>query len=188
MKYYIKIYLIILLTSVSQQGISQNTDHLFTYEVSAFKELQFQVNTEVIIIKSSRNRVLIQGDTFTQSSIVILEQEGRLAIYSKVEPLFKNPTRIVIETSSINSLVSGGTGRYFVLGLDQKQFTLHNPLATVYISGSIDDIVVYSDAGHTDLSDLNTKNERTKISENAGFVKSKHTTKDLLARNTDSKN
>lgn len=157
---------------------AQETDILKNYSISEFIELQSQFNTEVIIIKSTRNNILIQGGEQAQSEFVIVEEEGHLAIFSDE----MEPTRIVIETTGFNSLISGGRGNYYVIGLNQESFVLFNPSAKVAVSGNLDNLILTSDDGHTDLSSVYSKNELVSISEQASYIESKRSGEILIAK------
>ncbi|MFV1884534.1 MAG: hypothetical protein ACMZ7B_08605 [Balneola sp.] len=181
MKNLIKITTVFALI-ISVNTNAQETDVLNNREVSEFTELQSQVNTEVIIIKSTRNNILIQGSEEAQKDLLIQEQEGRLAISFQSETIENQLTRIVIETTGFNSLISGGIGNYFVIGLDQKNFVLMNPAAKVSLSGTLDNIYLTSLSGHTDLSKLSTENEWVELSETASYVESKFSGRNLIAK------
>ncbi len=178
MLYSIKIIISILALFFAFNSKAQETDVLKNYPISGFTELQSSLNTEVIIIKSSRNNVLIQGSKKAQNEIIILEEEGRLAIFSKEE----EPTRVVIETTGIGSLISGGTGNYFVIGLDQERFVLFNPSAKVTVSGNLDNLYLTSEDGQTDLSNVYSIKEWITISDQASYIESKRSGKDLIAK------
>lgn len=182
MKNLIKIYTTLLAILFSVTAIAQETDVLKNHKISEFTELQSQVNTEVIIIKSTRNNILIQGSAEAQNNLLIQEEEGRLAITFQSETIEDQLTRIVIETTGFNSLISGGTGNYFVLGLDQKNLVLMNPAAKVFVSGTLDDIYLTSVNGHTDLSKLSSENEWVELSETASYIESKFSGRNLIAK------
>ncbi|MBO6524812.1 MAG: hypothetical protein JJ971_13355 [Balneolaceae bacterium] len=161
---------------------AQETDVLMNYQISPFTELQSELNTEIIIIKSTRNNILVQGSEESQREIEIIEEDGRLAVFLK-DGSNEQPKRIVIETTGFNSLVSGGTGNYFVLGLEQESFNLLNPSANVLLSGTLESIYLSSENGHSDLSSIYTEKEWISISESASYIESKYSGKNLFARN-----
>ncbi len=178
MTYSIKITIYILVFFYAVSANAQETDVLKNYPILEFTELQSQLNTEVIIIKSIRNNILIQGSEKAHDEITILEEEGRLAIFSKDY----NPIRVVIETTGFYSLISGGKGKYFIIGLDQERFALFNPSATVTVSGTLDNVYLTSEDGHTDLSNVNSIKEWITISGQASYIESNRSSNDLLAQ------
>lgn len=182
MKHLFKFTTTVFAFIVSVNAYSQETDILKNYSVSGFTELQSQVSTEVIIIQSTRNNILVQGSKEAQREVSITEEEGRLAIFSNAEKPELNPTRIVIETTGFNSLISGGTGNYYVFGLDQKSFVLMNPEAKVLVSGTLDQIYLTSLSGHTDLSGVNSEREWISLYGKASYIESRFSGRNLLAK------
>ncbi len=171
----------VLTFSITTSIAAQETDVLRNYPISVFTELQSQLNSEVIIIKSSRNNILVQGSNKSQEGIRIIEEEGRLAIFTDDNSIAQ-PSRIVIETTGFNSLVSGGTGTYYVFGLEQDNFRLFNPSANVTLSGSLKEVYLTSENGYSDLSRIYAEKEWVAVSEKASYVESKSTGKNLIAR------
>ncbi len=80
MKIIKKTYLttIALLAITSSIAFAQQNDLLKSYELPQFTELHVQMNTEVIILNSSRNYLVVQGDSLSQTSIKIDSVDGRV--------------------------------------------------------------------------------------------------------------
>ncbi len=115
MKYLTKITLTVFAVLLSLNAGAQTTDILKNYTISEFTELQSQINTEVIIIQSNRNNILVQGSKEAQHAFTIQEEENRLSFSYSDEASNEIPTRIVVETTGFNSLISGGKGNYYIV-------------------------------------------------------------------------
>tara|TARA_R110000868_G_scaffold304437_9_gene565088 strand:+ start:3084 stop:3506 length:423 start_codon:yes stop_codon:yes gene_type:complete len=121
-----------LLALTSSIAFAQETDILKSYELPQFTELQVQMNTEVIILNSSRNYLVVQGDSLSQNSIKIETIDGKVLISSNKEANSSQPTRVLVETTSMASLTTGGLGKYFIIGQKDKALGIYNPTVTAF--------------------------------------------------------
>jgi len=136
MKIIKKTYLttLALLAITSSIAFAQQNDLLKSYELPQFTELQVQMNTEVIILNSSRNYLVVQGDSLSQASIRIDTVDGKVLISSNNEVNNSQPTRVLVETTSIASLTTGGLGKYYIIGRKNKPLGIYNPTVTAFVN------------------------------------------------------
>lgn len=120
------ITLLALLAVSSSMAFAQQKDLLKTYELPQFTELNVQMNTEVIILKSNRNMMVIQGDSLTQKSINFDSLDGKLTIIAEKGMEAFQPTRVLIETISLSSITTSGTGKYFLIGHQDNKIGIYN--------------------------------------------------------------
>lgn len=135
MKIIKKTYLttLALLALTSSMAFAQQNDLLKSYELPQFTELQVQMNTEVIILNSTRNFLIVQGDSLSQLSINLNTKDGKVVISSNQEVNSSQPTRVLIETTSMASLTTGGLGKYYIIGQKDKTLGIYNPSTTAYV-------------------------------------------------------
>ncbi len=114
----------LFLGTLSQSSNAQESELLVTYELKAFEKLNVALkNTEVIIIISPRNQVIVQGDSLTQEQFAYNQEDGELVISSKKELA---PTRIVIETEALTSLTTINTGKIYLVGKERQRLGIAN--------------------------------------------------------------
>lgn len=135
MKIIKKTYLLILtlIALTSSVAFTQQNDLLKSYELPKFTELKVQMNTEVIILNSTRNYLVVQGDSLTQASIKVDLSDGKVSIISNESSNHIQPTRVLIETTSIATLTTGGLGRYYIIGKKDKPIGIYNPTVTALV-------------------------------------------------------
>ncbi|GAB5408429.1 MAG: hypothetical protein BalsKO_07940 [Balneolaceae bacterium] len=122
-----------LLALTSSLAFAQQNEMLKSYELPAFTELKVQMNTEVIILNSTRNHLVVQGDSLSQASIKLDLSDGKVTIISKESSNNIQPTRVLIETTSIATLTTGGLGRYYIIGKKDKPIGILNPTVTAFV-------------------------------------------------------
>lgn len=133
MKIIKKTYLttLALIALTSSLAFTQENDQLKSYELPQFTELQVQLNTEVIILNSNRDFIIVQGDSLTQASIMIETENGKVTILTNGNTESVQPTRVLVETTSMASLTTGGLGKYYIIGQKNKPTVIFNPTAYV---------------------------------------------------------
>lgn len=122
-------YFLLLLSTLftgtlTQSSYAQESDMLVTYELEPFNKLNVALkNTEVIIIISPRNQVIVQGDSLTQEQFSYNHDNEELLLSSNRG---LTPTRIVIETSTLNALTTNDTGRIYLIGKERNKLGIVN--------------------------------------------------------------
>ncbi len=123
----------LFLGTLSNSSNAQESELLVTYELNAFEKLNVSLkNTEVIIIMSSRNQVIVQGDSLTQEQFSYDQENGELLLSSNKELA---PTRIVIETEALTSLTTQDTGKIYLVGKERKTLGIAN--STLFTFNSV---------------------------------------------------
>lgn len=128
-----------LLALTSSVAFAQQSDLLKSYELPQFTQLQVQMNTEVIILNSTRNHLVVQGDSLSHISINIDSEDGIVTISSNKEVNDSQPTRVLVETTSIASLMTGGLGKYYLIGQKDKTLGIYNPSVTAFAKSKKED-------------------------------------------------
>lgn len=105
---------------------AQENDRLITYNLPQFTQLEVGVDTEFIILESTRNIMFVQGDSLTQDAIQINDSNGILTISSNTLSDSKRPTRIVFEAISLESLTTTGSGKYYIVGHKNRKLGINN--------------------------------------------------------------
>lgn len=114
----------LFLGTLSQRSLAQESELLITHELEAFEKLNVTLkNTEVIIIISSRNQVIVQGDSLTQEQFSYNQDNGELVLSSNTNLA---PTRIVIETEALTSLTTNDTGKIYLIGKERQKLGIAN--------------------------------------------------------------
>ena len=147
------------------------TTHLRTVETSAFNKVQLSIDTEVILIKSTRNHVTLVGDSAYIVAIPVIAEDGTLSINYQTEPDFKLK-RVAIEYTELNHATTGGTGTYYFHKTNEDNLVVFNPYARVIMSGNTEYIRVVSQEGVTDLTALNTQISVLHIGDDAKLMTS----------------
>lgn len=147
---------------------AQSANHIRSVELKPFNHVQLQNNSEIILIKSTRNYMFIQGDSAEINDIAFVEEDGILGI-DILDSAF-NSNRIVIEFTELNYATTGGNGEYYILNIDEDFLSILNPQATLTISGSANNFRLTSDNGYNDLSSLETKKDIIFVEDVANLV------------------
>ena len=141
--------------ALNSQAFSQTT-HLRGVELEAFNKVQLSIDTEVILLKSTRNHVTLVGDSAYIAAIPVISENGILSINYQTEPDFKLK-KVAIEYTDLDHATTGGTGTYFFHDLNEDNMVVFNPYARVIMSGNTENIRVVSQQGVTDLTALNSQ-------------------------------
>lgn len=176
----LKITIIFLVSSTSiDKAKAQSFGDLTTYELGSIKELQVQLTSNIIVKKSTRNLITIQEGF---SPVRLEDEKGVISLSIRSDKLEDQPILVVIEVESINSLVAGGFGKYSIIGIDEKEFTLLNPAAHVFIEGNVSVINLITEHGFTNLEYLTSKEENVLITGRGAFKSSKSLNKGLFSK------
>ncbi len=60
--------------------------------------------------------------------------DGKVLISSSNEVNNTQPTRVLVETTSIASLTTGGLGKYYIIGQKNKPLGIYNPTVTAFVN------------------------------------------------------
>ncbi len=159
---------IITIFALNTLAFAQTT-HLRTVETNAFNNVQLSIDTEVILIKSTRNHVTLVGDSVYIAAIPVIVENGTLSINYQTEPDFKLK-RVTIEYTELNHAITGGIGTYYFHDFNEENLVVFNPYARVIMSGNTENIRVVSQKGITDLTALNTQKSVLHIGEDAKLM------------------
>ena len=145
------------------------TTYIRNVDVTPFTKVEVSLDTEVILLQSTRNTITLAGDsTFIYKTPVSVEN-GTLVLNYQQEPENKL-YRIIIEYTDLDRLVAGGNGSYFLHKLDTDNLVVFNPAAQVYVSGEIEKLRLVSNEGFNDISKLRAANKFLHIGEYATLV------------------
>lgn len=168
MNYLIKtMYVVLIALCTVQGGYAQEVSHIMERELPEFKEIQMETSGEVILKRSHRNFMTLQGDSASLEQIEILEDEGRLALVVDEQRI----PRIVIEYKSLQSLSAGGAGYYIIQNANEKVLNIFNPLSTVSIHGYAKELRLTSYEGLVDLSNASIKEEQLILGQLAQVIR-----------------
>ncbi|MCG8372501.1 MAG: DUF2807 domain-containing protein [Balneolales bacterium] len=145
------------------------TTHLRDVELASFKQIEVSLDTEVILLKSTRNHLTLVGDSSFISAIPIIAEDETLSFHYQAEPENKLK-RVVIEYKEIDRITTGGVGTYYFHKMNQDDLFVLNPYANVVLNGNAEKIRVISQEGSTDVTSLTSGEKIMRIGESAQLI------------------
>ena len=158
---------------------AQDTNHLRWIELEPFTQVQVQLDAYVILVKSSRNHITLQGDSATIADFEYVVEDGILSL-DHLDAYPGDVDRVLIEYTDLDIITTGGTGDYFFTNVDQKKLYILNPSANIYLEGNARDLNLISFDGTTDLSKLSSRKEVLFVGESAQVINASQRAKTIV--------
>lgn len=166
--------LLLTATLTTQTNAQNYTSSIRMVETSAFSKLNLDVDAEVILIKSSRNMVTLNGEESYISAIPVESTDSVLSLNYEKEA-DKKLTRVVIEFTDLEDVYAGGNGLYYFHKIESEGLEIQNPEATVIVSGWVGNIEIVSQNGTNDITKLSADKMYVKLGDQA-ILKEKRNT------------
>ena len=179
------IFSLVVFAAVSFSAAAQDyTTYIRNIDVDSFTNVEVELDTEVILIKSDSNRVTLAGDSTFIYNTPVSSVDGTLSFKYEKEPEGKL-YRIIIEYTDLNRMVAGGEGAYYFHKVDLDNLVVFNPEAQVFVSGAVDKIRLVSNEGFNDISELKASNKFLHIGELATLVNAEEDADLFVAKSND---
>ena len=166
-RYIIPMFVLMLASSVP--SFAQYTTYLRLVELDPYTQINMNVDSEVILLKSTRDHITFAGDSTFIASINVSQDESVLSFNYEKEPESKL-IRVVIEYKNINTVTTGGNGTYYFHKLNEDNLSIRNPHARIHLNGDADNLTLVSVDGINDVTALNADKMFVQIGEKATLI------------------
>ncbi|SMO81076.1 GIN domain-containing protein [Gracilimonas mengyeensis] len=156
-----------LTTTINAQEGPQT--HLQSHDLTTFDQVRLDVNAPVILLKSSRNRITLSGDSAYVFNPNVRLKSGVL-VFDHLESDKYNLNQVVIEYTDVNRVITNGTGEYYFHKMDADKIEIFNNSAKLTLNGKANEISIYSQKGNVDVTELKAKKLRSKMGESATLL------------------
>lgn len=164
--------IIALFLSGSMNSYAQYTNYLRTTELTPYNQIKLNSDVKVILKKSSRNYLSISGDSLSVSSIEIKQTDGVLAF--DFERDYEDTLAIVvIEYQNLESVVTGGTGKYYFHQLKLDKLDIINTKASIVLTGVAGLLRITSKEGVNDITGISADKMLLQVGDKAKLVDKK---------------
>lgn len=144
---------IILAFILSANSFAQDADFIKTQELEPYNQIQLSMDTEVILLKSSRNHLTLIGELDYINNMPISYKGDTLSLHHNEETAPKL-RRVVIEYKDISKLETSGNGNYYLHKVDEDKLNIFNDNAKLTLSGRIGNVRIFSENGEIDATKL----------------------------------
>ncbi|HBX65233.1 MAG: hypothetical protein CL670_13455 [Balneola sp.] len=163
----------LLLTTIFATNAVAQVTHLRTFELKPFNEIVFDSETEIIIIKSTRNQLSISGDSTFIAEFEVENSENKLS-FELDKDQSEKVVRVIVEYTTLDRAVTSGSGQYYFVKLDEENLKIYNEDGKISLRGRTDSIKIYSEKGENDFSNLTVKNMLAYLGEAATILEPKN--------------
>lgn len=149
-KFTTAIVLAFVLTATS---FAQDADYIKTQELESFNQISLDMDTDVILLKSSRNHLTLVGELDYINNLPVTYNGDTLSLAHNAANA-PELRRVVIEYKDIDQIETKGKGFYYFHKVDEDQLKIINNNAKLTLNGRIDNVRIISDEGEVDASKL----------------------------------
>lgn len=134
-------------------SFAQDADYIKTQALQSFNQISLNMDTEVILLKSSRNHLTLVGELDYINNLPVTYNGDTLSLEHHAENAPKL-RRVVIEYKDISQIETKGSGFFYFHKVDEDKLKIINNSAKLTLNGRIDNVRIISDEGEVDASKL----------------------------------
>jgi hypothetical protein len=161
-------FAIVLAFVLTASSFAQDADYIKTQDLNSFNQISLNMDTDVILLKSSRNHLTLVGELDYINNLPITYNGDTLSIQHNAENAPKL-RRVVIEYKDISQIETSGNGFYYFHKVDEDKLNIINNSAKLTLNGSINNVRIISEDGEIDASKLKSNQMVAQVGTTATF-------------------